>query len=737
VKLSRRRFLKVGLSSGALLTVAAYLGTGGEKSRPPSDVWREHRGRFAPNAWVSVGTDESVIVRIHHTEMGQGITTGLARIVAEELDADWKHVRVEIAPVDVVYKNPDFNCQMTAASTSVKTSWEPLRRAGAAARQMLVTAAALRWNVPATDCCAENGGVLHAATGRRLSYGSLVEAAAKLPVPEDAALKSSAHFTLIGRPIPRLDTAEKIRGAAMFGIDVRMPGLLQATIVHPPVFGSRVETIDAGTVAGQTGVRTVLKISTGVAVVADTYWQAKVAADQLQIQWAAGEGKAVSSEELNLSWAELCRASGKTVYRKGDAANAFARASKTIQAAYVVPFQAHATPEPMNCTAHVQRDRCDIWAPTQSQDAAREAAARITGLDYDRISVHTPFVGGGFGRRMTVDYVVEAVEISKALQAPVKVIWSREEDIQNDVYRPGSHALLEAAVSLDGLPSAWRHRIVGPDHMAHQLPGMIPGMLPYGVPRALRNAVAAAADVVLPRIVPGKKVIEGAAPLPYALENVAVEHINEDPGIPLGFWRSVAFSQNIFFVESFLDEIAFATGQDPLELRLRLLDRTSRLAEVIRRVGEAAQWGDGRREAVQQGLAAYDFHGTHLAMIAETSVEPSGCIRVQRMICAVDCGVVINPRLVVAQIEGGIAFGLTAALKGKITFTKGRVDQSNFHDYPLLRLNEMPEVEVHLTPSAEAPSGIGESAVPLVAPAVANAVFKGTGRRLRELPLRI
>lgn len=734
--MNRRRFLKIGVSSGALLTLGAYLGAGGERSGSVRELWRDQPDGLTPNAWVSIGKDDSVTVRIAHSEMGQGVSTALAMLVAEELDADWGGVRVEIAPADAAYKNPAFNCQMTAASTSVKTSWIPLRRAGAAARLMLVAAAAQRWGVPAGECRTENGAVVHDASARRIRYGALVDSAAKLAPPEQVPLKDATRFTLIGRPVRRLDTADKIRGRTVFGIDVRLPGLLHAAVIHPPVLGAQVGGFDAAAVAHMPGVLKVLKMSTGIAVVASTYWQAQTAADALPARWSLEARRAVSSRELHPRWAGLCRGQGAPVYRQGDAAQAIARAPKSISAVYSVPFQAHAAPEPMNCTADVRPDRCDIWVPTQAQDAAREAAARITGLPYDRIGVHTTFVGGGFGRRMTVDYVVEAVEISKAVEAPVKVVWSREEDTRTDVYRPGSHAFLEAAIGPDGLPTAWRHVIVGPDQMAHQLPGMIAGMLPYGVPRAVRNAAAGVARVVLPRVVPGKKACEGAAPLPYDVENVVVEYVHDDPGIPLGFWRSVAFSQNVFFVESFMDEIASATNQDPMALRLALLEHKPRLAQAIRLAGTKAAWG-AARPGLHQGLAAYDFHGTSVAMIAEVPARPDRRIQVHRIVCALDCGTVINPGIVKSQIEGGIAFGLTAALKGEITFTEGRVDQGNFDDFPLLRMDEMPVVEVHLVPSGEPPTGIGESAVPPAAPAVANAVFKATGKRVRDLPLRI
>ena len=732
---NRRRFLKIGVFAGAGLSAGIYLGTGGEGRRSPEEVWPDRAGHLNADAWVRIGRDGSVCVRVNHTEMGQGITTALAMIVAEELDADWADVRVEIAPAEAVYKNPAFNCQMTAASTSVRTSWDPLRRAGAAARRVLVEAAARTWGVSVDDCRTERGAVVHGASARRLRYGDLVEAAARIPAPEQVLLKRPDQYRIVGQPLPRLDTPAKINGRAVFGIDVQVPGMLNATVVHAPVFGARMLGFDAAEAPRMPGVKAVLAISSGVAVAADTFWQAKTAADAVRIEWQAESRAGADSEALRERWAGLCDVKGKSVFRQGDPEKAFADAAAVIQAIYTVPYQAHATPEPMNCTAHVEDDRCRIWAPAQNQDGAQEAAARITGLGYDRIVVHTPFVGGGFGRRVTVDYVAEAVEVSRAVRAPVKVTWTREEDMRNDFYRPAVLGMLEAALDADGRPIAWKHRIVGPDHMAHQLPRLIPASLPYGIPRALRNTTGALASMILPRIVAGKKAVEGAAPLSYALANVAVEYVHDDPGIPLGFWRSVAFSQNVFFVESFMDEIAAAAGRDPLELRLSLLNPAPRLKGVLKLAAEKANWGQPPPVNGYRGLAAYDFHGTHLAAVAEISVGKNDLIRVHRVVCAVNCGVVVNPKLVGAQITGGIAFGLTAALKSRITVTKGRVDQGNFDDFPLLRMHEMPEVEVHIVPSADPPTGIGESAVPIVAPAVANAFFAATGRRIRRLPL--
>ncbi len=733
--MNRRRFLKIGIASGAALTLGVYVGVGGEARKSGREVWPARPDAFTPNAWVRVGGDDSVTVRVHHTEMGQGIATALSMIVAEELDADWSRVGAEIAPAEAVYKNPEFGIQMTAGSTSVKTSWEPLREAGAAARHMLVAAAAARWGVTAGECSTQQGEVVHERTGRRIRYGALVEDAAKQPVPERVTLKNREQYRLVGKSIPRLDTPAKAHGRAEFGIDVRLPGLLHATVVHAPAFGACMEKFDAAEALRLPGVRKIAAIPSGVAVVADTFWQAKTAAEALKIQWEPNRKTEMTTSAIRARWETLVRTEGKNLFHQGDVENAFKDAAKTIEAVYEVPFQAHATPEPMNCTAHVQRDRCEVWAPTQNQDGAQEAAAHITGLGYDRVTVHTPFVGGGFGRRTAVDYVAEAVEISKMMKGPVKVIWTREEDMQNGFFRPASCALLKAGLDRQGRPLAWLHRIVGPDQLTYQLPNLVPTMLPYAVPRALRNVAGTLAGTVLPPLMRGKRAVEGAAPLCYDLENVTVEYVHDDPGVPLGFWRSVAFSQNIFFVESFMDEIAAATGRDPLELRLSLSQKNPRFKKVLEVACEKADWKKGPGGNLHQGIAAFDFHGTRIAVVAGIAIDERGRIRVPRVVCAADCGTVIHPRTIREQITSGIVFGLTATLKSRITLTDGKIDQSNFHDFRILRMNEVPDVQVHIVPGDYPPTGIGELAVPAIGPAVANAVFAATGKRIRHIPI--
>ena len=732
---SRRRFLKTGMAGGAGLIVAVYFATGGEQIKTSSELWNNKADNSAPNAWLSIAKDGKVTIRVNHTELGQGITTALPMIIAEELEARWDLVRFEIAPAESVYKNPLFGTQMTAASTSVKSSWDILRRAGATAREMLIAAGAQNWNVPTSECRAEKGSVIHTPSGRKLGFGSLAQKAATLPTPKEVRLKTPDDFKIIGQRIPRLDTPLKTAGKAIFGIDVRMPGLLTATVIHSPVFGAKVKSYDANRARAIRGVRHVLAMNNWVAVVGDTFWQANEGADALKIEWDEGGITDIDSDQLSKHRAQLARKNGKVLFKKGNTEEAMSTAARTVQAVYELPYQAHATPEPMNCTAYVRKERCDVWAPTQHQDAAQETAARIAGMGYKNVHIHTPFVGGGFGRRIAVDYVAEAVQISKAIKAPVKVIWSRSEDIQHDLYRPATYNVLRAEINDRGFPKAWTHRIVGSDHMAQMFHRLIPSMLPYWVPRGARNIVSSLVESIAPRVIPGKKASEGAAPLSYAIDNVFVDYVNDDPGIPTGFWRSVAHSLNAFCVESFIDEIAVAGGQDPFELRMELLKGTPRLQKVLKLAAQKARWESSPPEGLYRGIAAHDFHETMLAFVVEISVDENEGIRVHRVICALDCGIVINPKIVEAQIRGGIAFGLTAALKSEITIRKSRVVQSNFDDFPLLRMDEMPEVEVHIVPSTDPPHGIGESAVPLIGPAVANAVYAATGKRIRKLPI--
>ena len=738
VNRSRRRFLKLGAAAGAGLALGAYFTLGGEKVKSTHQVWDSAPGdpvAWTPDAWLRVAEDGQITVRINHTEMGQGITTALAMILAEELDADWAKVKAEIAPAESVYKNPAFNTQMTASSTSVHTSWDVLRRAGAAAREMLISAAAQTWNAPRETCRAESGRVVHQPTGRSLDYGALAAKAAQVPVPESPPLKDPASYRIIGRDVHRLNGRIKTEGRAVYGLDVRLPGLVRAAVVHAPVLGGRLVKVDDRRALKANGVKKVVSLKTAVAVVADQTWPALEGASRLDLTWDREAAPDMDTEALKKKWPQLAKESGRTIFEQGNPDQVPAGIGTTVRAAYFVPYQAHAAPEPMNCTAHVQKNRCDVWAPTQHQDAAQEAAARITGLPYQNVFVHTTFVGGGFGRRISVDYVEEAVALAQILGVPVQTVWSREEDVRNDLYRPATYNELEAVIDDRGRPQSWVHRIVGPDHMANLLPKLVPSMIPYAVPRSARNAAAFVVESLAPRAVAGKKAIEGAAPLPYDIKNVRVDYVRDDPGIPTGFWRSVAHSQNAFVVESFIDEIAAAAGRDPVDLRLELLENNPPLKKVLELAVEKSGWGGPLKPGRGRGAVVHDFHDTLLAFVAEVSVSAAGDVRVQRVTVALDCGVAVHPKNIAAQMRSGIAFGLTATLKGCINVDQGRVRESNFHDFPLLKMNEMPRVEVHIRPSARPPIGIGESAVPLIAPAVCQAVFAATGVRIRDLPV--
>ncbi|MBI1722541.1 MAG: xanthine dehydrogenase family protein molybdopterin-binding subunit [Gemmatimonadetes bacterium] len=703
--LSRRDFFRVGAvaaaGSGLVLGV----------SLPHRHAPFSSPGTFAPNAFVRIGTDGAVTVMVGYSEMGQGIMTAVPMLVAEELEVDWTTVRFESAPSERAYYNPLFGMQGTGGSTTVRASWEPMRRAGAVAREMLIAAAAQAWGVDRATCRAENGTVVHASSGRRLTYGELATAAAAVPVPENVPLKPSSAWRVIGRPMKRLDAPLKVTGRAEFGIDVRLPGLLVAVVARCPVFGGRVRSFNAARARALPGVRHVVQISSGVAVVAQGYWQAKKGRDALGVTWDEGANANVSSAGITQLYADLARNPGAVARHEGDAAAALASAARRVEATYEVPYLAHATMEPMNCTAHVRRDGCDIWAPTQFQTASQGKAAEITGLRPETIAVHTTMLGGGFGRRAELDFVSDAVETSKAVGAPVKVIYSREDDIQHDYYRPATYNSLAGALDDGGWPVAWTHRIVGPSIFSRIFPQFV------------RNGIDDSS-------------VEGAANLPYAIPNILVDYVMRETGVPVGFWRSVGNSQNAFIKESFLDELAAAGGKDPVELRRRLLANQPRHLGVLELAASRAGWGSPLPAGRARGIAVHESFGSYVAEVAEVSVAADGTPTVHRVVCAVDCGTVVNPLTVEAQMESGIVYGLSAALHGEITIDRGRVVQSNFHDYAPLRMSEVPRVEVHIVPSTEAPGGVGEPGTPPIAPAVCNAIFSATGRRIRRLPIR-
>jgi isoquinoline 1-oxidoreductase beta subunit len=709
--ITRRDFFKVGLVAGGGWILGFYLPRG-EGSW--SGAATESVTTFAPNAWIRITPNGTVTVMLHKSEMGQGIMTSLPMLVAEELEADWKTIRPEFAPANEAYFTwitPTFGAQFTGGSRSIRGSWETLLKAGAVAREMLIAAAAEIWGVEAKTCRAENGEVIHPASGKRASYGSLVSKAATVPIPKEVTLKDPKDYKLIGKRMPRVDTFSKVNGSAGFGIDVKVPGMLVATVLRCPVFGGKLAGYDDSKTKTIPGVKQVVPISSGIAVVAEGYWPAKLGLEALQVQWDEGEHAQLNSEKIREEFKKASEQAGAVARREGDALHMLAVVGKTVEAVYEVPFLAHATMEPMNCTAHVREDGCDIWAPTQAQTGTQQTAAKITGLPAESIRVHTTLLGGGFGRRFEIDFVADAVEISKAVKAPVKVIWSREEDIRHGFYRPATYNVLKAGIDGKGNLVAWTHRIVGPSILSRVFPDRIKD--------GIDNSS-----------------VEGAANIPYSIPHMYVDYVMKNTGVPVGFWRSVGSSQNAFITESFIDEIAAAVGKDPYEFRLELLTKAPRHKRVLELAASKAGWGQPLPEGRYRGIAVAESFGSYVAEVAEVSVDKGGQVRVHRVVCAVDCGKYVNPDTIEAQMQGGIVYGLTAALKGEITIENGRVKQSNFHDYEMLRMEEMPVIEVYLVESQEAPGGIGEPGVPPIAPAITNAIFAATGKRIRKLPIR-
>src|SRR5213594_1039809 len=712
--ITRRDFVQ----TSAGLMIAFYLPPRPVAAPAPADA------PFAPNAWLRIGSDGSVTLTVDKSEMGQGSQTGLAMILAEELEADWATVR--LGPVT---ENPaGWSRRMsTGGSTAIRTSWEPLRKAGATARELLISAAAATWGVDRATCSALQGAVIHMPTQRRLAYGKLAARAATLPVPTDVPLKDPKDFRLLGTRTPRLDTPVKVDGSATFGIDFKVPGMLIASIERCPVFGGTLKRYDATKAKTLPGVRNVVALepspwtgktgawaagcAAGVAVVADTYWHAVQGRRALQIEWDEGAAATLDSDGIRAQFTRLAEQPGVEARKTGDPGAALTAAAKRVEAVYEVPFLHHATMEPMNCTAHVRSDGggCDVWAPTQNQTRAQEVAAELSGLPKEKVRIHTTLLGGGFGRRLEPDFVSESVRLSKAVGAPVKVIWSREDDVRHGFYRPATYNRFVAGLDATGSPVAWTHRIVAPPILLKF------GPLEKGIDRTL---------------------IDGAANLPYGIPNVLVDQVAVDLlPVPRGFWRSVGISQNAFVTECFCDEVAVAAGKDPYEFRRALLGDKPRHRRTLELAAEKAGWGSPLPAGQGRGIALAEWAPTTCAQVAEVSVAPDGAVRVHRVVCAVDCGPTVNVGQIEAQLQGGIVYGLTAALYGEITIERGRVKQGNFDDYPLLRLPEMPVVEVYIVPSSNAQGGIGEPAVGPIAPAVCNAIFAATGKRVRRLPI--
>jgi isoquinoline 1-oxidoreductase beta subunit len=713
--LSRRGFLKGSALLGGGLVVAFAM-PGAHRFA----MGAENQGNvFAPNAFLRIGNDNSVTVLLGHSEMGQGIWTGLTMLIAEELDADWSKIRVEHSPASAAdYGLPGFGgMQITGGSTSTWMEFDRYRQAGAAARLMLIDAAAKRFNVAPSEIRTESGVVI--AGEHRATYGELADAAGQLPRPDPASikLKEAKDWRLIGKPTQRLDTPEKITGRAKFGMDVQFDGLMTAMVARSPTFGGSVKSFEGAEALAIPGVHKVVQVPTGIAVIADHYWAAKLGRDALKIDWDPGPNAGLNSRALLENFRKLATTPGLNVAKAGDTQAALAKAAKTIDVEYSVPYLAHAPMEPLNCTVSITQDKCEIWTGTQFQTLDQMIAGKITGLKPEQVQIHTEFLGGGFGRRAnpTSDFVSEAVYVAKAAGAPVKTVWAREDDIRGGYYRSAFLHHARIGLGADSLPLAWKHVLVGQSIMAGT--SLEASMVKDGI---------------------DKTSVEGVADSPYigALADHQIELHSPKTGISVLWLRSVGHTHTAFVMESLIDELATAAGKDPVEYRRALLKEHPRHLGVLNLAVEKADWKAPLPDGHALGVAVHESFGSYVAQVAEVSQE-NLAIRVHRVVCAVDCGIAVNPKSIAAQMESCITFGLGFALHSKLTIKDGQVVQSNYHDYQVLRLNEMPVVEVHIVPSSDKPGGIGETGVPPTAPAVANAVFALTGQRLRELPLQL
>ncbi len=707
-QLSRRSFVASVAAVGGGLALGFHLPT-------LSGAARAAEGPAEVNAWVVVQPDDTVVIRVARSEMGQGITTALPMLVAEELECDWSKVRAEFPTADEnLRRHRAWGDMSTGGSRSTRSSQEFLRKAGAAAREMLIMAAAQRWNVAAAECVAAKSVITHKPSGRSLRFGEVAEAAAKLQPPAEPKLKDPKDWTLIGTPQKRLDTMDKVTGKPIFGIDVRVPNMLYAAILQCPVFGGTPKSYDDAKIRGLNGVRRVVPLPNAVAVVADSWWQAKKAVDALPVTWDEGQNGNVSSADITALLRDGVVAPKAAEVRKdGDVDAAFAKAVKQVEAEYAAPYLAHATMEPQNCTAHVTADKVEVWAPTQSGEGALAAAAAAAEVAPEKVVMHKTMLGGGFGRRGAVqDYVHQAVLIAKAVGQPVKLLWTREEDIRHDFYRPAAMVRLTAGLDASGMPIAWRVRLASPSIFA----SLLPQRLVNGVDQFAANGFT--------------------DEMAYEVPNYQVEYAMRTTHVPVGFWRSVNHSQNGFFRECFVDEMAHAAGQDPYQYRRKLLSKDAQRLAVLDAAAQKAGWDKPPPSGQFHGIALVEAYGTLCAQVVEASVGDKGLVRVHRVVAAVDTGHVVNPAILQSQVESGIVYGLTAAFYGAITIENGRVRQGNFDDYEMLRLADMPAVETVLVPSGGFWGGGGEPAVPPVAPALCNAIFAATGKRIRALPLK-
>jgi len=719
--ISRRSFLKFGVTVGAAAGGGLLLGfsmpassqdqktgrsvIGGDANEAPQS------GVFAPNAFIQIDTAGKVTLVIPKVEMGQGVYTSIPMLIAEELEVPLDAVTLDHAPPnEKLFGDPLLGGQLTGGSTSIRFAWEPMRRAGATARVMLVNAAARQWQVDPASCHAQAGQVTHAASNRSASYGQLAQAASALPVPQNVPLKEPKDFRLIGTPAKRLDSPEKVDGTALFGLDVRLPGMVYAAIANCPVFGGTLASVDDTHTKTIPGVREIVKVDNAVAVIGDHTWAARRGVQALDIKWNEGAGAQVSMKTIVDDLAAASQRNGAVARKEGDVGRAFGEAKSRVDAVYQQPFLAHATMEPLNCTVHVRADACEIWLGSQVPTRVVDAAVAVTGLPADKIIVHNHLIGGGFGRRLETDMVTQAVKVAKQVSMPVKVLWTREEDIQHDMYRPYYYDTISAGLDANGKPVAWQHRIAGSSIMARF------------APPAFKKGLDPDA-------------VEVAADLPYDLPNQLVDYVRQEPhAVPTAFWRGVGPTRGTFVVESFIDELAAHAKIDPVQYRRSLLGKSPRALNVLNTAAQAANWGSALPQGQGRGVSVMHAFGSFFSIVVDVAVD-QGEVTVKRITCAVDCGMVVNPNTIEAQVQGGIIFGITAALHSEITIKDGRVEQNNFTDYRMLRINETPPIDVHIVKSGEAPGGIGEPGTAALAPALTNAIYAATGKRLRQLPV--
>ena len=699
--MDRREFIKISSTAGSGLILGFYLPNKLQGKSLESKI-------FQPNAWINIQPDNYVKIMVGKSEMGQGVITSLPMIIAEEMDLDWSKVIVEKAPAD----RSKYGSQMTGGSNSISSSFMKLRKAGATAREMLVNAASEYWGVPENECTTNSSKVFHEKTNKKISYGELATKAGQQLIPKNPTLKNSKNFSIIGKNMSRKDTLPKINGTAEFALDIKLDGMVYATVVHSPIFGGKVISFEKNSLDGINGILDIFEIESGIAIVGDNTWTVLKAARKIKINWSEGEAKGVNTDQITEELMKASKKRGGVVRKEGNVKRALKSSKNILEAIYQSPFQAHATMEPMSCTISVEETKCQIWVGTQNPNGALKTVSKLTGLKKEQIEVNVTYLGGGFGRRSSNDFVKESVEIANIVKKPIKLTWSREEDMQNDYYRPASLHVMKGAFDQKKNLTVWKHRITAPSILFSQL---------VTIPFPFKEKL----DLIS---------TEGAKHIPYQIPNMQVDYQMTKTDIPLGFWRSVYSSQNAFANECFMDELAEKAGKDPINFRLELLPENSRDASVIELVADRSGWKSFSDGPIYQGFSSHKSFGTWVAQVARVSVE-NNQIKVHEVHCAVDCGLVINPNIVKTQISSAIIYGLSATLKSKITIDDGKVVESNFDDFDVIRMDETPKIKVYLVDSDKPPKGVGEPGLPPIAPAVTNAVYAATGKRFRQLPI--